>query len=279
MTSFSDLSLDLIWEIFARVPLTSLSVVRSTCKNWNDLTKEQILGQKVAAKSQFLELTMINSTVSSFRFDFQEIQNKDDQDLFDHLSMKQITRQTRWIQPRNELRNWDGYALGYDKNNRNHKILRLFNDYYNKKNILIDVYDFSTDSWRDEKLAVSYYKSEDPWIVEILISIKVEPNAVSWSSFLTLDLGLINAVPDNFLTTSFKPMCFFIDEETKVVVLFYKVGYDREAGTFPYRMAYIAGGDGYFKSVNTGLALNPSVAHGKLVCSSYVPSLDCLVQV
>lgn len=186
MTRISDLPSDLIWEIFSRVPLTSLSVVRSTCKNWNDLTKKQILGQKAAAMSQFLEFMMINSTVSSFRFNLQGIQNKEDQDLLDHLSIKQITSipnnnqieisqvlfhcgglllcvakdqsrlfvwnpylgQTRWIQSRNK--SW--YVLGYDKN-RNHKILSLFYDYDNKNKsgpskILTDVYDFSTDSWR-----------------------------------------------------------------------------------------------------------------------------------
>ncbi|CAA7062230.1 unnamed protein product [Microthlaspi erraticum] len=387
MKRISDLSGALIGEIFYRVPLTSLHLVRSTCKKWNDLTKNRILGKKAAARSQFLEFMMTNSTLSSFRFNLQGIENKDDQDLLDHLSIKQITSipnnnqveisqvfhcdglllcvsrdhltlfvwnpylgQTRLVQPRNKLNICDRYAIGYD-NDRNHKILRLVNDGRPSK-ILIDVYDFSSDSWRfldvdpstdveyhnglslkgntyffgqevtttgivvpnqgetvtdiedylvcfdftresfgprlplpfdppypcfecvslswvrDEKLAVLYSHYETPEIIEIWITTKIELNAVSWSSFLKLDLSLINGLPDGF-SFDCEPSSFFIDEEKKIAVLF---DYDG-ATNFRYQMAYIIGGDGSFKSVNTGIVSNPRFDCGKLVCSSYVPSL------
>ncbi|CAA7062659.1 unnamed protein product [Microthlaspi erraticum] len=388
MTRFSDLSWDLIWEIFARVPLTSLNVVRSTCKNWNGLTRKQILGQKAAARSQFLEFMMINSSVSSLRCDLQGIQNSiedDGEDLLDHLSIKQITSipsntkmeitevfhcdglllclvkeqedhfrllvwnpylgQTKWIQPRNKLYRLDKHALGYNKNG-NHKILSLVDDYDSKNGsstsgVHIDVYDFSTDSWRfldvdpswdlgwcyngvslkgntyffgqqitdivhyvvcfnfetesfgprlplpfqppcpcldikplswvrDEKLAALYYHCETTDIIEIWISTEVEPNAVSWSSFFTLDLSLINGLPDGF--PNYFETSFLIDEEKKVAVLFGSERYGRSR-KFRYQMAYVVGGDGYFKSVNTGIVSSRWVTSGKLVCSSYVPSL------
>ncbi|CDY37491.1 BnaC01g37410D [Brassica napus] len=55
MTTMSDLPQDLTKEIFSRVPLTSLSAVRSTCKSWNSI-----------------------SNVCSMKFDLQGIQNEAD---------------------------------------------------------------------------------------------------------------------------------------------------------------------------------------------------------
>lgn len=60
---------------------------------------------------------------------------------------------------------------------------------------------------------------------------------------------------------------FSIDEEKKVAVLFQLDRYDNK--TRGNQMAYIAGEDRYFKSLNLGFVSKS----GGLACSSYVPSL------
>ncbi|AEE78551.2 F-box family protein [Arabidopsis thaliana] len=383
MTTISDLSDDLVGDILSRVPFTSLISVRSTCKKWNALSKNQIFGRKTAARNQFLEFMILDSRVCSLRLDLQGIRNEDKEDFVDP-SMKLISipsnddqveisqvyhcdglllciakensnvfvwnpylGQTKWIRPRNTFHRYDRFALGYD-NNRNHKILRfLYDEESNEssRRTHIDVYDFSSDSWRvldvnpdcdipfyqtgvslkgntyffgqevtqatkvteietcllcfdftterfgpclpllfyppcpsfetvtlswvrDEKLAVLYNHYVTAEIIEIRISTKIEPNAVSWSSFLTVDMSLVNGLPDHF-SMYFEAKSFFIDEEKKVVVLFDS----KEIKTCRYQMAYIVGDDGYFKSVNIGVSPNSQRKPGRLVCSSYVPSL------
>ncbi|CAN7011113.1 hypothetical protein Bca4012_030076 [Brassica carinata] len=91
MTTISDLSWDLVGEIFSRVPLTSLSAVRSTCKTWKALSKNQILGRK-SAKKQFMAFVMIEHhySIYSLRFEIQGIRNENycyDEDLGKHISM------------------------------------------------------------------------------------------------------------------------------------------------------------------------------------------------
>ncbi|KAL9831792.1 putative F-box protein [Arabidopsis thaliana] len=384
MTTISDLPDDLVKDIFSWVPFTSLRAVRSTCKTWNALSKNQIFGKKSVARNQFLELMILDSRVCSLRFDLQKIRIEDEEDLVDP-SMKQISipniddqveisrvyhcdglllcipkdnsglmlwnpylGQTKWIRPKNTFHRDDSFALGYD-NNRNHKILRL-----NEENEShIDVYDFSSDSWRtvlddnpyrdeliyqsgvslkgnayffdrevtieaevgtehllitgiedylrcfdftterfgprlplpfilpspsfeylalswarDDKLAVLYSHYDTFDIIEIWISTKIEPNAVSWSTFFKVDMSLINGLTDDFLIR-FEPKSFFIDEEKKVAVLFDT----KVTETCRYQMAYIVGDDGYFKSVNIGVISNSHWIGGELVRSSYVPSL------
>ncbi|XP_019085847.1 PREDICTED: F-box protein At3g49510-like isoform X2 [Camelina sativa] len=362
MTTISDLPDDLVGEIFSKVPLTSLSAVRSTCKKWEALSKNHIVGKKAASRSrQFLEFMVSGSDVWSLRFDLQGIRNEED-DLSDP-SMKQINipntdqleisqvyycdglllcisitkdksslvvwnpylGQTKWIRPGNKFDIFDKFALGYD-NNHNHKILRFLDDddVRSRRSQRSDthVYDFSSDSWRvldvnpdgdapfyfsgvsskgnsyflgreifgprlplpfdpspdlkyttlswvrDEKLAVLNSHSDTFQICNIWVSTKIEPNAVSWSTFFTVDMSPVNGFQSG-LSTYFPPWSFFIDEEKKVAVFFN----NSETKTCRYQMAYIVGDDGYFKSVNIGEISNSQWNRGKLVCSSYVPSL------
>lgn len=105
---------------------------------------------------------------------------------------------------------------------------------------------------RDDQLAVlhqSYNKSIDIWI-----STKIEPNTVSWSEFLAVDLMTLDGSPDDFRAGS-----FIIDEEKQVAVVF-------NQKTKNHAKAYIIGKDGYFKSVNVGDA-------PPQYFTSYVPSL------
>ncbi|CAA7022253.1 unnamed protein product [Microthlaspi erraticum] len=379
MTKISDLSVDMVGEILSRVPLTSLTAVRSTCKAWNDSSKTQVLGENAARKDQFLEIKAIGKSVFSLRFDLQGFRNDKDERHLTDPSMKQISipnhqdeiysgvnhcdglllcfiskddtfrilvwnpylGQTRWIRQRRITEQNDDYALGYGynkNNNRNYKILRLFYGFGDKKKG-IEVYDLSSDSWRvidagpdwhelfdyakesvsvkgnaylhcvlnyndflvcfdftkerfgprlplpnsdngtetlscvrDEKISALHTHKDTPQIVEIWTSTKTEPNAVSWSPFLKVDMTLVNAFPGGFLD-DFRPISFFIDEEKKVAVLF-DLLHDYETGSCYYRMGYIFGKDGYFKYVTSGLVLNHDWnPYYSLVCSSYVPSL------
>ncbi|KAG7565041.1 F-box associated domain type 1 [Arabidopsis suecica] len=382
MTTISALSDDLVGEILSRVSFTSLRAVRSTCKSWNALSKNHTVGKKAASKNQLLEFMIIDSRVCFLRLDLQVICDEDEEDYVDS-SMKQISipnnhqveisqvhhcdglllcitkdnsslmvwnpylGQTKWIRPRNTFHRYDRFALGYD-NNRNHKILRFLYDHERTitgRGSDIDVYDFSSDSWRvldvnpdwdvqfyrsglslkgnsyflgqekvtteetkvitdivnyllcfdfttesfgqrlplpfnppspsfdtvglswvrDEKLAVLYSHYVTCEIAEIWISSTIEPNAVSWGTFLTVDMSLINGLADDF-SLHFPRKNFLIDEVKKVAVLFD----DRETETCRYQMAYIVGDNGYFKSVNIRVISNSQPKPGKLVyCSKF----------
>ncbi|CAA7041747.1 unnamed protein product [Microthlaspi erraticum] len=183
MTNMSDLSEDLVMEILYRVPMTSLKPVRSTCKNWNTLSKHNIFGKSVA-KKEFLGFVPMDFKICSLRFNLQGI--RDDGDFIGpsikQISMLEILRvyhcdglllcvtmqpsrvvvwnpylgQTRWILPITNLYRYTTYAFGYQVDNRNknhhqHKILRFSNDYcLNVGNHVSasEIYDFSSDAWR-----------------------------------------------------------------------------------------------------------------------------------
>ncbi|XP_010480422.1 PREDICTED: F-box protein At1g10895-like [Camelina sativa] len=395
MTRMSDLDENMVAEILCRVPMTCLKTVRSVCKTWNTLSKKGVI---VAKEKQFLGFMMMNSRVCSLRYDLQGVRNEDN--VVEPPSIKQISTldqievskiyhcdglvlcvikddltrvlvwnpylgQTRWIQfqPKHDFHRLDRYALGYDKNSRNHKILRFVDDDYlhDVKHILrYEIYDFSLDSWRvldvtsdwdiafyqrgvsvkgntyffateklifdeeevgpqdidtsgtedfllcfdftaerfgprlplpfhsyfEETLTLSCVKEEqlsilyqryEPYEMDIWVSTNIDPNAVSWSMFLKLDMTPLTGFRFDFMAAS-----FFIDEENKVAVVF-DLDRFRPDLTCRYQTAYIIGQDGYFNSVNIGEA--PNLANGKvgytwpmfcipLVCSSsYVPSL------
>ncbi|KAL1204905.1 F-box protein [Cardamine amara subsp. amara] len=373
MMTLSDLPRDLLREILSRVPLTSLRSVRCTCKTWNALSKAHIFGKAaVASRRQFWGFITIDSKVCSLRFDLQGISNED----FADPSIKQITilnqveisnvfhceglllcvtkdysrlvvwnpylGQTRWIQP--TFIGYNMYALGYDNNNRNHKILRILDNYFyidSKKapHLWFEIYDFNSNSWRvldvnpdlyihqsyvslkgntyfsvqenisedeeiptkmgnyllcfdftlerfgpplplpfhsylgevvtlscvrEEQVAVLYQSVES---IEIWITSKIEPNAVSWSKFLKVDITPHNGFPNDFEAES-----FFIDEEKKVIVASDINIYEPNNC---YQLAYITGEDGHFKSVE----IREAQSLGKTRCyytpmfSSYAPSL------
>ena len=49
----------------------------STCKTWNDSSKNQVLGQKAPRRNQFLEFVVVNQSVCLLRFDLEGIRNDD----------------------------------------------------------------------------------------------------------------------------------------------------------------------------------------------------------
>ncbi|KAL0691140.1 hypothetical protein Bca4012_090819 [Brassica carinata] len=268
MTTMSDLPQDLTKEIFSRVPLTSLSAVRSTCKSWNSISKSQVLCESAARRKQFLGFMMKDFSVCSMKFDLQGIQNEADfvdpsikqVSVLDQVEISQIfqceglllcvTRdksrllmwnpylgQTRCIQPRNTFLSGDQYALGYDKN-RKHKILRILGDCKSGYMVL-----------GEEQLAVLHYNWVMGQALEIWVTKKIDPGEVSWSKFLRFTSSCIGHII---------PGSFFVDEEKKVVVVVDQ-DYNRRIVTGRNQSAHILGPDRYFKSVNIGETRKRSV--------------------
>nr|Q9LQ46.2 RecName: Full=F-box protein At1g59680 [Arabidopsis thaliana] len=172
MTTMSDLSVDLVGEILSRVPLTSLSAVRCTCKSWNTLSKHQIFGKaELAATKQFLGFTVMDYKVCSLRFDLQGIRNDGD-DFVDHGEVYDVFHsdglllcvtkdhwrlvvwnpylgQIRWIRARKQFGYSNMFSLGYNNSNRNHKIIEV--SYVYDKTACpqySEIYDFNSSSWR-----------------------------------------------------------------------------------------------------------------------------------
>ncbi|KAG7589232.1 F-box associated interaction domain [Arabidopsis suecica] len=257
----SDLPEELVEEILSRVSIISLGAVRSTCKRWNDLSKDRVLC-KAEARQQFCGFMIKGSKVCSMRFDLHGIQNNDVEvvepsitqiDKFNQVEMLQVfhcngllllvmrstmginSRLAVWnpylgkmwsIQPRNTYDCFDLYTLGYD-NNRNHKILR------------------------EEQLAVLSYNWE-AFEMEIWVTTKIEPNAVLWSSFLTVIGSSVRISAGSF----------FIEQEKKLAVVFDK------KGCIDNVIAYIIGETGYLRTVDLGVAIVP---YRHLPVYSYAP--------
>ncbi|CAA7018280.1 unnamed protein product [Microthlaspi erraticum] len=179
MTTEFDLPRDLMEkEILPRVPITSLRAVRSTCKDREASSKNQILGKAAGATKQLLGFMMIDYKVCSLKFDLHDAMRDNEElviiinqeNLVDHVEISQIIHcdglllcvikdnkglvvwnpylgQIKCIQPREKFDSFDVYALGYD-NNRNHKILRIIFDHYYRV-LGYEIYDFSFGSWKD----------------------------------------------------------------------------------------------------------------------------------
>ncbi|KAG2246167.1 hypothetical protein Bca52824_085795 [Brassica carinata] len=78
VTTMSDLPDDLAEEILSRVPLTSLSAVRSTCRKWNDLSKPGFGKSASTGRKQFLGFMLKDYKVCSMKFDLQGIGSEGD---------------------------------------------------------------------------------------------------------------------------------------------------------------------------------------------------------
>uniref|UniRef100_M4DZ76 F-box domain-containing protein n=2 Tax=Brassica campestris TaxID=3711 RepID=M4DZ76_BRACM len=180
MTMITDLSLDLVEEILSKVPLTSLKAVKSTCKRWNTLSKDESFTKKHSAKEFPLFLTF-DYYFSQRRFNVHRIHyNTKDLPcikeigklhspiklhilhhcgglLLGYAEEKLVVwnpslAQTRWIELRNKRRGLGQCAIGYD-NNKNHKVLVRFynvheNNIINEHEIRHGIYDFKSSSWR-----------------------------------------------------------------------------------------------------------------------------------
>ncbi|CAA0395568.1 unnamed protein product [Arabidopsis thaliana] len=125
---------------------------------------------------------------------------------------------------------------------------------------------------RDDQLSVLYQRFET-W--EIWVTTKIDPTAVSWSMFLSVDME-----PPTGCQFDDEAGSFFIDEENKVAVFFNSDLFNPrvENRNRRYPTAYIIGQDGYFKSATLREAPDlvkpdPYLYCCPLVWSSYAPSL------
>lgn len=115
---------------------------------------------------------------------------------------------------------------------------------------------------REEKLVVLLRRRVYTLEMEIWITDRVEPNAVSWNKFLAVNMATI---------TGFKYLVYarrglFVDEEKKVVVFSEMTAYGPHNKTW----SCIIREDGYLKKVDLGEECS---SRGPFVCSYYAPSL------
>ncbi|KAL1189692.1 F-box protein [Cardamine amara subsp. amara] len=123
---------------------------------------------------------------------------------------------------------------------------------------------------REEQLAIAYLH-RDSFMLEIWITTKIEPNAVSWSNNVFLSLDMTPLVDLGFRPGDGSDVSFFIDEEKKVAVLFGKDTREGNRDINPTRnVVYVIGVDGSFTKSNLGES--PYQSCYPLGCS-YVPSL------
>ncbi|CAH8260758.1 unnamed protein product [Arabidopsis lyrata] len=86
--AMSDLTQDLVEEVILRVPLTSHKAVRSTCKNWNTLSKNlmslkgiNLAKARAATKQEFLAIVIMDFKVYLMSFDLRGLHNDNDVEL------------------------------------------------------------------------------------------------------------------------------------------------------------------------------------------------------
>ncbi|XP_006301465.2 putative F-box protein At3g19560 [Capsella rubella] len=198
MTMMSDLSKSLVEEILSKVPISSLRAVKSTCKQWNVLSKDPNFTKKQCAKAanDFMVIMLNDFKVCLMSVDLYGVHN-DNKDLVDpcikrigELNQVKIfnvfccdglllcltkekevntttslvvwnpySSQTSWIKPRITYGRSDMFGIGYDKNNNHHKILRLFLEFGNYK-VEYEIYDFKSNTWRvlDISSTIVFYK-------------------------------------------------------------------------------------------------------------------------
>ncbi|KAG7658736.1 F-box-like domain superfamily [Arabidopsis suecica] len=113
-------------------------------------------------------------------------------------------------------------------------------------------------SAREEHLVVLFNNWEESEM-EIWVTTKIEPNAVSWSNFLTFTHFRIK-----FLVTS-----FFIDQEKKLAVVFGR----SLSKQMRCNIAYTIGDNGYLRILDFGVTFIPSN-----LPVSYAPSLVKITQ-
>ncbi|KAL1213276.1 F-box/kelch-repeat protein [Cardamine amara subsp. amara] len=176
----SDLPHDLVEDILSRVPITSLTAVRSTCKRWNSFSKNPSFRKKHCGKASKDSLViMLNGyRVCLMSVNLNAFNNHKDLiapsiKLIGKLNQANILKvfhcnglllcltkeynirlvvwnpyagQPKWIEPRITYSQSDIFSIGYDNNNNNHKILRLF--YELCTYVTYEIYDFKANSWR-----------------------------------------------------------------------------------------------------------------------------------
>ncbi|KAF3611443.1 hypothetical protein DY000_02050454 [Brassica cretica] len=291
-----NLSKDLLEEILSRVPTTSLRKVRSTCKKWNTLSKVETFTKKHLAQSppprtskdEILAIVLINCSLrlmsvnlndfdhpsikltgtlislnSSDKLDITQVYHCEGlllcvtEDYARLVLWNPYTGESRWICVDHSKY---AHALGFEEGNpcRAYKVLRfahhvheIYDSYFEDEVTLSNV--------GEEQLAV-LFQNLDTYEMEVWVTTKVEPNGVSWSKFLAVDMSPLTWF--QFFTGG----SFLIDEERRVVVVF---DGDKNVSETSRNIAYFIGENDYFKEVDLGEVTTCEVFPHAF---SYVPS-------
>ncbi|KAH0891496.1 hypothetical protein HID58_053925 [Brassica napus] len=174
LTSMADLPKDLVEEVFSRLPVTSLRGARSTCKNWNTLTKDESFFKNHIVEQASTELTVV--MVIEFRVYLMslilhdrpsitcqgKLSSLDNSDrsvtatVYCYASQKtslaSLSGIHTWAKPCGsspEVLTLDWTAIGYVENSKSscRKILR-FVDPLGNEFVEYEIYDLSSNSWR-----------------------------------------------------------------------------------------------------------------------------------
>ncbi|CAA7039038.1 unnamed protein product [Microthlaspi erraticum] len=175
-----NLSQDMVEEILSRVPINYLGAVRCTCKGWNGLTKDESFPKKHCGKAAkgHLRIMIYESKACLMSVNLHNKKGLVDPSAMiigNFLNQLKIIKvfqydglllcftknlelvvwnpylgRARWIQPRREFTVIDTYRIGYDKSNKNYKILRLWICYDGDDNLTseYEIYNLKSNSWR-----------------------------------------------------------------------------------------------------------------------------------
>ncbi|KAJ4887208.1 putative F-box/kelch-repeat protein [Raphanus sativus] len=192
----SDLPHHLLEEILSRVPATTLRRLRTTCKQWNALLKDQLFTEKHHRKAPKQPLLLmlkefricplsveLDLSVNAPSIEFKDALNlkkgshssSQDSDIMEVFHCEGlllcVTRynkllvwnpllgETKWIHHYKEK---SSYALGYKNKescHRDYKILRYRQSPKREDNVdEFEIYEFSSDSWRFlDGISLDYY--------------------------------------------------------------------------------------------------------------------------
>ncbi|KAF8085960.1 hypothetical protein N665_0640s0005 [Sinapis alba] len=167
--TITNLPRDLVEEILYRVPVKSIGAVRSTCKIWNVLCKDERFANKhidkasASREKEYLMISGVSRAICIAR-EHSDDQPLDISQVFVSNGLLLCIWRLTTIDNRSRLLVWNPYwgkrrwieyptycwterfAFGYDKScNGCHKILRLRS---NNSDRHMDIYDVSSDSWR-----------------------------------------------------------------------------------------------------------------------------------
>ncbi|EOA14709.1 hypothetical protein CARUB_v10027987mg [Capsella rubella] len=286
MTMMSDLIQDLLEEILSRVPTTSLRAMRSTCKRWNELSKDPSFSKKHCGKAaEGILVIMLNDfRACSMSVNHHRIHNN--KYLVDP-SVKEICT---WIKPTSNYNLFDKYGLRYD-NNSNQKIFRFLNYYdydTNERMVELEIFDLKCNIWKVLEVVTpewhrpnnccggvsvkgnTYFVAEERRGRRRLSNVLIcfDFTKESFGSHLHLpfeyhsqDVVTLSSVRGEKLTMCIKE-AFFLDEKKKLAVI-----YCRDKEQIANFAAYMIGENGNYNEVHVG----ESTTFWPLVYS-YVPS-------
>ncbi|CAG7890315.1 unnamed protein product [Brassica rapa] len=207
MATMFNLPDELAEEILSRVPLTSLSSVRSTCRKWDTLSQNRVFGTSASAgRKQFLGFMLKDYKVCSMKFDLQGIGNERD---FIDSSIKQVSildqvEITQVFQREGLL-----LCITKDKKNRPKEIISFdfTTERFGKRLLPLPSKSHSLDKFVslscviEEQLAVLHVSWVNAHAVEIWVKNKIAPGAVSWIKFVRSISVFVDDLAGNFFIT------------------------------------------------------------------------------